>query len=102
MRGLDRRLADLERAAPTPATFAIYQEDLDYRGMFRRGAGWRGRDDLPPLLTRDQVRDDAAGATVILIEYEDHGSVGSIDFGPDATALYLPNSHREGADDGQQ
>jgi hypothetical protein len=72
MRGIDRRLRELERAALPPPTFAIFQEDLDHRGMFRRGAGWRGRDDLPPLLTRDQVRDDANGATIITIEYEDH------------------------------
>ena len=74
MKTLTTRLAELERAAQPPRRFAIYQESLEpgERGMFRRGAGWRGRDDLPPLLTRDQVQQDAAGATVILIEYEDN------------------------------
>ncbi len=70
MRGIDRRLAELERAAQPPRRFAIYQEDLDRCGLFRRGAGWRGRDDLPPLLTREQVQQDAGGATVILIQYD--------------------------------
>jgi len=72
MRGLDRRLGELERVRRPARRFAIYQESLepDERGMFRRGAGWRGGDDLPPLLTRAQVHEDAAGAVVILIEYE--------------------------------
>lgn len=74
MRNLDRRVTDLERGAKSPRRFAIYQEDLDYRGLFRRGAGWRGRDDLPPLLTRDQLQQDAAGAVVIVIEYEAEGA----------------------------
>lgn len=96
MRNFDKRLAELERAAMPPATFAIYQESLEpgERGMFRRGAGWRGREDWPPLLTRDQVAEDAAGATVILIEYEDHWRGDTIGFGDDVTALYLPNNHR--------
>lgn len=99
MRSIDKRLAELERAAQPPTTFAIYQEDLDRRGMFRRGAGWRGRDDLPPLLTRDQVQADADGATVILIEYEDNWRGDGIGFKDAVTAVYLPNNHR--GDDGQ-
>ena len=95
-RGLDKRLAELERAARPAATFAIYQESLEpgERGMFRRGAGWRGHDNLPPLLTRAQVAEDAVGATVILITYEEHWRGGGIGFGDDVTALYLPNNHR--------
>ena len=72
MRGLDKRLSELEQRLASPQRFAIYQESLEpaERGLFRRGAGWRGRADLPALLTRQQVREDAGGATVILIEYE--------------------------------
>lgn len=72
MRGIDRRLQELEQRLAPPVRFAVYQESLEpgERGLFRRGVGWRGRDDLPTLLTRDQVRADAGGATVILIQYE--------------------------------
>ena len=72
MRGIEKRLADLEQRLAPAERIVIYQESLApaERGLFRRGAGWRGRADLPPLLTRRQVRKDAGGATVILIEYE--------------------------------
>ena len=82
MRGLDKRLGDLERRAAPPRRFAIYQESLEpgERGMFRSGAGWRGRDELPPLLTRDQVREDAKGANIIFIEYEDNWRGGDTGF----------------------
>lgn len=70
---LDKRLADLEHRLARQGGFVVYQESLEpsERGMFRRGVGWRGRSgaDLPPLLTRDQVSQDAGGATVILIEF---------------------------------
>ncbi len=96
MRNIDKRLQDLERAAQPARRFAIYQESLEpgERGMFRRGAGWRGRDDLPPLLTRDQVAEDADGATCIMITYEDRAGTTNFDFGPDTTAVYLPHNHR--------
>ena len=78
MRGLDKRLAELERKLAPARKILVYQESLedDERGMFRRGAGWRGlaEKDLPPLLTLDEVRADAAaaGATdTILVCYED-------------------------------
>ena len=97
MRNLDKRLQDLERKAAPPRRFAIYQESLEpgERGMFRRGAAWRGQPGLPELLTHEQVEEDADGATIILIRYEaGDGEPVSFDFGPDTTAIHMPNNHR--------
>lgn len=73
MPNLDKRLQDLERKAASPKEIVIYQESLEpgERGMFRRGAGWRGREDKPPLLRHDELERDAGpNALCITIIYQ--------------------------------
>lgn len=99
LRGIDKRLSELEQRIAPPEKYLIYREDPRTSGMFCGGANTSGR-----LMTKSEVRADAAaaGASIIFVEYESRGVVTEdglfagpdMEFGEGTTAVFLPNNHR--------
>lgn len=99
LRGIDRRLTELEQRIAPPEKHLIYREDPRGGGLFCRGGDTSGR-----LMTKSEVCADvaAAGATIIFVEYESLGMTTGegtlagpdLHFGEGTTALFLPNNHR--------
>lgn len=96
LKGIDRRLTELEQRVAPPEQYRIYREDPRTSGMFCDTSG--------RLMTKSEVRADAAaaGASIIFVEYESSGMVTEdgtfagpdLEFGEGTTAVFLPNNHR--------
>ena len=104
MRSIDRRLTVAENKVtpkedPAPKKYLNYWEDPRGGGLYRRGEDTSGR-----LMTKDEVRADAAaaGAKIIFVEYESRDmspeagimAGPDLEFGEGTTAIFLPNNHR--------
>ena len=89
MRGLEKRLDDLEQALAPERQIIFYQEDRITAGQFRRHGDVSGR-----LLSRDQVSADvtANNAVGIIIIYESHQPALAVTM----PQIWLPDNGRMG------
>ena len=87
MRGIESRLDKLEAALAPDDPIIIYKQDRQGgTGLFRRGTDGA-------LMTREQVAQDAQGATVIVLIYQSNEPQPGID--ADLTQIWIPDNGRE-------
>ena len=91
MRGIETRLAKLEYSLTPYDPINTYTQDrIGGTGLFRRSGGDGA------LMTREQVAQDAQGATAIVLIYQSHEPQPGID--ADLTQIWIPDNGRGDSD----